>query len=98
MASKQKFTRVVGTKGWKIEIPTPPKRATHARLICFDDTCCDGSPKKIILEIDDFACFRGVVGDFRFLKLDKARKVLEEFDGEWTWNGSQVVGIEKLRA
>ena len=32
MPFKTKPTKVVGVKDWQVEIPTPPKYATHVRI------------------------------------------------------------------
>ena len=97
MPSKKKPTRVVGVKGWVVEIPTPPTRATHARISCMSDTYDNGEPKIATALIRDFGVFKGVRGEFNYLRIDNKGKVLEEFKEVWEWNGAEVVGIEKMR-
>ena len=53
----------VGSKDWAVDIPRPPKNATHARLICASDTYENGSPKTATLPLQDFGCFQGVSGN-----------------------------------
>ncbi len=96
MPFKKKPVVKVGTKDWQVIVPRPPKHATHARLTCFNQTYDDGTPKVATLPIQDFGCFRGVSGDFSFIRMDKNRKVLEEYDGQWYWNGFEVEGIEQI--
>ena len=56
-----------------------------------------GTPKVATLPIQDFGCFIGVSGDFSYIRMDKRRKVLEEYSGEWYWDGYKVDGIEDLK-
>lgn len=94
---KAKPYKRVGTKDWEVLIPTPPKAATHARMVLHDEYDYKGRPKMATLPIEDFGCFKGVVGDFYYLKLskDKQRKVLDEWsDKSWYWNGKEVAGLE----
>ena len=97
MAFKKKPVITVGTKDWRVAIPRPPNHATHARMTCVDPFAYDSTPKVATLPIQDFGCFRGVSGEFSYVRMNKSRKVLEEYDGEWTWNGIEVEGIENLK-
>jgi len=85
----------VGNKDWETIIPRPPKHATHARLICYNQTYDNGTPKTATLLIQDFGCFRGVSGDFSYIRMDKKGKVHEEYEGKWYWDGRQVEGAEE---
>ena len=86
----------VGTKDWETLIPRPPKHATHAKMVCHNQTYDNGSPKTATLPLQDFGCFQGVSGDFNYIRMDRKGKVSEEYDGTWYWNGTQVEGIEDL--
>ena len=86
----------VGTKDWRVIIPRPPKHATHARMSCIDSFGSRDTPKVATLPIQDFGCFRGVSGDFSYIRMDKGRRLLEEYEGEWHWDGKEVEGVEKL--
>lgn len=97
MPFKKKPTRVVGVSGWEVEIPTPPKHATHARISCLNDTYDNGSPKTATVAIKDFGAFKGVAGEFSYLRMDNKGKVHEEFKDVWEWDGKKVVGIEEMR-
>jgi len=97
MAFKPKATKKVGKGDWEVEVPRPPKFATHARLTCFNDTYDNGKPKTATLPIQDFGAFMGVSGDFSYIRMNKQRKVLEEYDGKWYWDGRTVEGIENLK-
>jgi hypothetical protein len=97
MPFKTKPTRVVGVNGWEVEVPTPPKHATHARITCFNQTYENGSPKKATVPIKDFGVLKGVEGEFQYIRMNKQLKVLEEYDGVWEWDGRKVVGIEEMR-
>ncbi|MAH51911.1 hypothetical protein CMI37_39200 [Candidatus Pacearchaeota archaeon] len=97
MPFKRKPTRIVGKGDWAVELPTPPKYATHACLTCFNQTYENGTPKKATQPINDFGCFKGVSGDFSYLRMDNKRKIKEEYEGTWYWDGEQVEGIEDLR-
>ncbi len=83
----------VGTKDWEVVIPRPPKRATHARMECFNYCYDNGTPKVATLLIQDFGCFKGVAGEFQFVRLDKKGKVLEEYPPKWGWDGNEVEGL-----
>jgi len=87
----------VGSKGWQVDIPRPPKHATHARMTCYNQTYENGTPKMATLPLQDFGCFQGVSGDFNYIRMDKKGKVHEEFKDSWYWNGYQVEGIEGLK-
>ena len=97
MPFKPKPVVKVGKGDWQVEVPRPPKHATHARMSCVDPFSYDRSPKVATLPIQDFGCFRGVSGDFYYIRMDKKGKVHEEYDGQWSWNGFTVEGLEKLR-
>ena len=97
MPFKAKPVVKVGKGDWVVEVPRPPKHATHARMTCVDPFSHDRSPKVATLPIQDFACFRGVAGDFSYIRMNKSRKILEEYNGEWFWNGCVVEGIENLK-
>ena len=86
----------VGTKDWRATIPRPPKFATHARMICHDDTFDNGKPKIATLPINDFGCFAGVSGDFSYIRMDKKGKVHEKYKGEWYWDGKNVDGVPQI--
>ena len=47
--------------------------------------------------IRDFGVFKGVRGEFSYLRVDNKGKVHEEFKEVWEWDGKGVVGIEKMR-
>ena len=97
MAFKKKSVVKVGKGDWEVEVPRPPNHATHARLECLNDTYENGTPKVATLPIQDFGCFMGVSGDFSYIRMDSRRKVLEEYSGEWYWDGYKVDGIEDLK-
>ena len=97
MPFKKKPAVVVGTKEWRVIIPRPPTHATHARMTCIDSLAANSTPKTATLPIQDFGCFKGVRGTFSYIRMDKNRKLLEEYDGEWTWNGAEVEGVENLK-
>mgnify|MGYP001188563828 CR=1 FL=1 len=94
MPFKRKAVVTVGSKDWAVQVPNPPKRATHARMTLDTYFKDNGTPKVATLPIQDFGCFKGVSGDFQYIRMDKHKKVLEEYDGSWYWNGRQVEGIE----
>ena len=96
MAFKKKPYLKVGVKDWQVIIPRPPSHATHAVLTIRDDLKENGSPKTATLPLQDFGCFRGVKGDFKYIRMDKKGVVHEEYKGTWFWNGYQVEGIDKL--
>ena len=75
-------------------IPRPPKHATHARMSCIDPTMGDPTPKVATLPICDFDCFKGVSGDFHYIRMDKKRKVHEKYKGTWYWDGYKVPEIQ----
>lgn len=97
MPFKSKPTTIVGRADWAVEVPKPPKQATHARMVMNTDFKVNGKPKSATLPIDDFGCFKGVSGDFSYVRMDKQRKVTAEYDGTWYWDGSKVKGIEDLK-
>ena len=95
---KKKAVVIVGRNDWAVEVPRPPKHATHARMVLHDDLDHKGRPKMATLPIQDFGCFKGVAGDFYYLRMDNKKKITQEWDKDfWNWDGRQVVGIEKLR-
>ena len=98
MAFKKKSTVIVGRGEWAVEVPRPPKHATHARMTASDPFSSDPTPKQVTLPIDDFGCFKGVSGNFYYLRMDNRRKITKEWKKDfWFWDGYKVVKIEKLR-
>jgi len=97
MPFKSKPYIKVGRGAWETYIPKPPQHATHARLTCFNQTYDDGRPKTATLPIQDFGCFKGVSGDFSFIRMDNKRKVHEEYEGTWYWDGIKVPEVELMR-
>lgn len=96
MPRKSKPVVTVGTKEWKVDIPRPPKRATHARMVIHDDFDHKGRPKEATLPIQDFGCFKGVCGDFYYLRMDNKRKIVEKWEKDfWHWDGREVIGLPK---
>ena len=77
-------------------IPRPPKHATHAVLICHNQTYEDGKPKTATLPIRDFDCFMGVSGDFHYVRMDNKRKLKEKYKGNWYWDGRCVPEIQGI--
>ena len=96
MAFKKKAAIKVGKNDWEVTIPRPPTHATHARMSCVDPFSYDPTPKTATLPIQDFGCFKGVTGEFGYIRMDNKGKLHEEYEGVWTWNGYKVVGIEDL--
>ena len=96
MAFKRKAAVKVGKNDWEVTIPRPPNHATHARMTCVDPFSYDPTPKVAIQPLQDFGCFKGVTGDFSYIRMNNKRKILEEYKGSWTWDGYKVVGIEDL--
>ena len=92
MPFKRKEVITVGPKSWEVRVPNPPKRATHARMIC-DETGVNGKPKVAVVLIEDMKCFSGVSGEFQYVRMNDRRKVTEEFKDTWTWDGEKVEGI-----
>ena len=89
----------VGTKGWEVTIPRPPKTATHARLVLHEEFDHKGRPKVATQRINDFGCFKGVSGDFYYLRMDKKGKVSQEWQNDsWHWNGREVANLPKEEA
>jgi hypothetical protein len=86
----------VGKGGWTVIVPRPPKHATHAVLTMHNDLKENGSPKTATLPIQDFGCFKGVSGSFHYIRMDKKRKVHEEYKDTWKWDGKEVEGMEQL--
>ena len=84
----------VGTQEWEVVIPRPPKLATHARLVVEGGAYFKGKPKSTALPIADFGCFKGVIGWFQYVRMNAQKKVIEEYDGKWFWNGKEVEGLE----
>ena len=97
MPFKKKPTKVVGINGWEVEVPNPPTYATHARMTCFNQTYDNGKPKTATVPIRDFGVLKGVEGEFRYIRMNKQQKILEEYEGVWGWDGRKVIGIEDLR-
>tara|TARA_Y100000310_G_scaffold146412_1_gene145728 strand:+ start:2843 stop:3145 length:303 start_codon:yes stop_codon:yes gene_type:complete len=77
-------------------IPRPPKHATHAVMKCHDELSHDGKLKTATLPIQDFDCFLGVSGDFKYIRMDKKGKVHEKYKGAWYWDGRCVPEIQEL--
>lgn len=96
MAFKRKPVVTVGSGDWKVLVPNPPKHATHARLVCDNQLKDNGKSKVAVLPLADFKCFAGVIGWFQYIRMNKQKKVLEEYDGTWYWDGMQVEGIDLL--
>ena len=96
MAFKAKPYVTVGKKDWRVTSPRPPKHATHARMVCVDPLSGDPTPKTATLPIQDFACFRGVVGDFSYVRMDKRRKIHEKYKGTWHWDGFKVPKVQEM--
>lgn len=96
MPFKRKPVVTVGTKDWAVEIPNPPKHATHARLTLDCDFKDNGDPKVATLPIQDFGCFKGVSGHFEYIRMDKNKKVLEEYKGSWYWNRYRVDDLDLI--
>ena len=96
MAFKKKAAVKVGSKDWQVMVPRPPNHATHARLTLRDEFTENGNPKVATLPIQDFGCFKGVAGDFNYIRMDKKGKIHEEYKETWFWNGHQVSGINEL--
>ena len=94
MPFKKKPTKIVGINGWEVEVPNPPAHATHVRLTCVGGYS-DG--KKATVPIRDFGTLRGVMGEFKYIRMNNQLKVLEEYDGVWEWDGRKVVGVEEMR-
>ena len=98
MPFQKKPTRVVGRGDWAVEVPRPPQHATHARMVFVNDLNDKGRPKEATLPIQDFGCFKGVAGDFYYLRMNNSKKILQEWDKEhWYWDGRTVLGIEELK-
>lgn len=87
----------VGTGAWEAYIPRPPRHATHARMACIDPSSSSPTPKVAVQALQDFGCFKGVSGDFSYLRMDKRRKVQEEYDGDWYWDGVCVPEVELMK-
>ena len=96
MPFKKKPAIKVGSKGWEVLVPRPPNHATHARMTLRDEFKENGENKSATLPIQDFGCFKGVAGDFHYLRMDNKGKIQEEHEDFWYWNGYQVSGIEQL--
>ena len=98
MPFQKKPTKVVGRGDWAVEVPRPPQHATHARMTLVSDFKDNGKPKVATLPIADFGCFKGVAGDFYYLRMDNRRKITQEWKKDfWHWDGYKVVDIEKLK-
>ena len=96
MPFKAKPVVTVGKGDWAVDIPRPPKHATHARMTLRDYLNGNGKPKQAIQALQDFGCFKGVAGEFEYIRMDKKGKVSEEYKDTWFWNGYKVEGIEEL--
>ena len=94
MPFKAKPVVTVGKNDWAVRVPRPPKHATHARLTLRDDYTENGKAKQSTLPIQDFGCFKGVSGDFYYLRMDKKRKIVQQWEKDfWHWNGYEVEGL-----
>jgi len=93
---KAKPYKKVGKDMWEVYIPYPPKHATHAVLTCFNDTYDNGSPKTATVPIQDFGVFKGVSGEFHYVRMDNRKKLKETYEGKWYWNGKNVPEIYSL--
>ena len=87
MPFKRKPVITVGSGDWQVRVPNPPKHATHASLVAEGGAYYDGKQKIAVLPIKDFKCFEGVIGWFKYIRMDKRGKVHEEYEGTWFWNG-----------
>ena len=96
MAFKAKPYVKVGKKDWEVTIPRPPKYATHAVLTCYNQTYDNGSPKTATALIQDFGVFKGVSGDFHYVRMDNKRNLKESYDEQWYWDGKTVPEISSL--
>jgi hypothetical protein len=96
MPFKRKPVVTVGSGYWQVRVPNPPKHSTHARLLCDDDLTANGKPKSAVLPIADFKCFQGVAGWFQYIRMDKKKNILDEYEGTWHWDGNEVEGIDLL--
>ena len=65
-----------------LEIPKPPKGATHAQIKC-------GKRKSTVL-VNDFSAFRGVEGVVSWAKQKKNSKTIELIGEEFFWDGFKV--------
>ena len=97
MPFKKKPVVTVGRGDWMAEVPRPPKYATHARMMASDPFSSDPTPKEVTLPIQDFGCFKGVSGKFHYIRMNNSRKILEEYEETWFWDGIMVEGIENLK-
>jgi len=96
MPFKPKPVVTAGKGEWAVRIPRPPKHATHARMVCHNQLTDKGKAKVATLPIQDFGCFRGVIGEFTFLRMDNKKTLKEEYKGSWEWDGTEVIGIDDL--
>ena len=96
MPFKAKPVVTVGKNDWAVRVPRPPKHATHARMTFVNDLKENGKPKVATLPIQDFGCFKGVAGEFIYVRQDNKGKISQEYDGQWSWDGWEVEGIEEL--
>ena len=96
MPFKAKPVVTVGKNDWAVRVPRPPKHATHARLTLRDDYMENGKAKQSTLPIQDFGCFKGVSGHFEYIRMDKNKKVLEEYEGSWYWNRYRVDDLDLI--
>ena len=96
MPFKPKPTKVVGRGDWAVEVPRPPKFATHVVLTMDTEIKDNGKPKQSTQRIEDFGAFMGVSGTFSYIRMDNRSRVHEKYKGSWYWDGRNVKGIEKL--
>ena len=91
MPFKPKSTKVVGRGDWAVEVPTPPKHATHVVLTTYPELKGNGKPKRSTQRIDDFGAFTGVSGAFSYIRMDNRGKVHERFPESYSWTGKEVL-------
>jgi hypothetical protein len=99
MPFKPKSTIKVGRGDWEVEIPRPPRNATHAVLTLVNDLNEKGQPKKAMVKLEDFGTLKGVVGSFYYARVckTKAQKILEEYPVKYFWNGKEVEASIPIR-
>ena len=97
MPFKKKPVVTVGKGDWAVEVPRPPNHSTHVVLTMDTEFKDNGKPKQSTQRISDFGAFKGVSGTFSYLRMDNKRRMLEEYNGQWYWDGYKVKGIDKLK-
>ena len=96
MPFKPKPVVTVGRGDWAVEVPRPPKFATHVVLTMDTEFKDNGKPKHSTQRIDDFGAFKGVSGTFSYLRMDNRGRVHENHKESWYWDGKSVDGIEDI--